>query len=282
MLLCWLQMRALGGALVLRIEDVDRARTRPGAEEKILTDLRWLGFDWDEGPDVGGSFGPYRQSERADLYADALRQLEDRSFECSCTRKDIRAAAGVSKKHRGELRYSGACRLAPQSPERPQRTLRVRVDPEELHWDDLWCGLRSESPDLLCGDFILWTKAGDPSYQLACSVDDRAMEISHILRGEDLALSTGRQLLLHRWLAGDYSPLFAHTPLRLDSEGLRLAKRRGSLALARHREAGDDPQLLLGELALDLGLVDDEGLRLSPKDLLGPFAERMPQLLRRF
>jgi len=281
MLLCWLQMRALGGALVLRIEDVDSGRIRRGAEELILRDLRWLGFDWDEGPDVGGPFGPYRQSEREARYAEALRQLADRTFECSCTRKEVREASGVPAKPGAEVRYPGTCRGGLQAPDRPQRSLRVRVEPEELHWDDLWGGPSSESPDLLCGDFILRTKQGDTSYQLACSLDDIEMDITHILRGQDLASSNGRQMLLHRWLGGGYSPLFAHTPLRVDEGGVRLAKSRGSRGLRDLRESGDDPKLLLGELAFDLGLVDVAGQAYAPGDLIEAFSERMPQLLRR-
>lgn len=281
MLLCWLQVRAFGGALVLRIEDVDRGRIRPGAEEQILRDLAWLGFDWDEGPDVGGDFGPYRQSERADRYTAALEALSDRTFDCTCTRKEVRLAAGVVAEPGAEVRYSGACRLGVADPSRSDRAVRVRVDPGPLYWDDLWQGPSAESPDQLCGDFILRTKQGDTAYQLACSVDDIAMGITHILRGQDLASSNGRQMLLHRWLDPSYSPLFAHTPLRVDDDGVRLAKSRGSVGLRDLRAAGEDPGLLLGELGLGLGLLEEPGQAVAPSDLLDAFSDGMPQLLRR-
>ena len=279
MLLCWLQVRALGGSLVLRIEDVDRGRTRPGAEEGILRDLRWLGFDWDEGPDCAGSLGPYRQTECTERYLVCLEQLADRLFECSCTRKEIRSAAGVTGTHRGELRYPGTCRSTPGIPERRERSLRVRVDEETVTWDDLWLGPCREDTRNLCGDFILRSKNGDFTYQLACVADDMAQGITHVLRGEDLVDSTGRQILLHRWLGSGAPPLFAHTPLRKDAEGLRLAKSRGTPGLGVLREAGKDPRLLLAELAYDLGLVDEPGLALSPEQLIPAFSERMQQLL---
>jgi len=265
----------------MRIEDVDRGRIRPGAEEQILTDLRWLGFDWDEGPDVGGDRGPYRQSERSGSYEDALTRLSERLFECSCSRKEVRGAAGVPDDHRGELRYPGTCRDGPKAPQRSERSLRARVEASEESWDDLWLGLRTDSPEQVCGDFILRAKNGDYTYQLACSVDDLEMGISHVLRGEDLVDSTGRQLLLRRWLGAESPLLFAHTPLRVDGGGERLAKSRGSVGLGELREAGEAPQRLLGDLAFDLGLVDHQGLELRPHDLLDPFMERMPQLLRR-
>lgn len=283
MLLCWLQVRALGGALVLRIEDVYSGRVRAGSEEQILRDLAWLGFDWDEGPDVGGAYGPYRQSEREERYSAALERLEPRTFECTCSRKEIRAATeaedGVIIEPGLEVRYSGTCRRGPLIPQRAERSLRVQADPGELRWNDLWKGPSRETPAQLCGDFILRTKEGDTAYQLACAVDDIEMEITHILRGEDLLSSTGRQMLLHRWLARDYSPSFAHTPLRVGADGVRLAKSRGSVALADLREAGEDPKLLLGELASDLGLGDGEAHRVTPSDLLTTFVEQMPQLL---
>ena len=285
MLLCWLQVRALGGALVLRIEDVYSGRVRPGSEEQILRDLAWLGFDWDEGPDVGGAYGPYRQSEREERYSAALEQLEHRTFECTCSRKEIRAATeaadGVITEPGLEVRYSGTCRPGPHISQRVERSLRVQVEPGELRWNDLWRGPSRETPEHLCGDFILRTKEGDTAYQLACAVDDIEMEITHILRGEDLLSSTGRQILLHRWLGGDYSPLFAHTPLRVGADGVRLAKSRGSVALADLRAAGEDPQVLLGELAADLGLRGGEAQRVVPADLLETFVQEMPQLLAR-
>ena len=278
MLLCWLQVRALRGSLVLRIEDVDRGRTREGATDAILRDLGWLGFDWDEGPDVGGSSGPYLQSERSELYEQILDRLAPRTFACSCTRKQVRQAAGVPPEFRGEVPYLGACRAGPV--DGAPTSLRIRVEPGEVSWHDLELGPSSQDPASVCGDFILKTKAGDYAYQLACVADDVVMGITHVLRGADLVHSTGRQLLLWRWL-GVEPPLFAHTPLRTDERGVRLAKSRGSPGLTELRERREDPRLLLGMLAFELGLLDAEGEAVAPADLLPAFAERRPGLLRR-
>ncbi len=278
MLLCWLQVRALDGTLVMRIEDVDRGRVRPGATENILRDLEWLGFDWDEGPGAGGSFGPYLQSERSELYDRVLEKLAPRTFGCSCSRKQVRQAARAATDHRGEVAYPGTCRGGPGDPRRPT-SVRIRVEPGEVSWDDLALGPCSQEPALVCGDFILKAKNGDYTYQLACVADDVAMGITHVLRGADLVDSTGRQILLWRWL-GAQPPLFAHTPLRTDGDGVRLAKSRGSPGLTELRERGDDPALLLGRLAHELDLVEREGVPARPEDLLPGFRSRYAGLLR--
>jgi len=265
----------------MRVEDVDRGRTRPGAEEQMLRDLDWLGFDWDEGPDVGGPCGPYRQSERSDRYVQVLSDLGDRLFECSCSRKEIRTAAAVRPDHRGELRYAGTCRSGVGNPERIERSLRARIDPGEECWEDLWRGVSREVPSDVCGDFILRAKNGDFTYQLACTVDDLDMGVTHILRGEDLVDSTGRQLQLRRWLGAPFVPLFAHCPLRLDASGERLSKTRGSPSLETLRASGEDAGRLLGTLAWELGLVGEQGLAVRPGELVDPFIERMPQLLKK-
>ena len=274
MLLCWLQMRALGGRLVLRVEDVDSARCKAEADRALHEDLAWLGFDWDEGPDRGGPFAPYRQSERRDRHLAALEQLGERVFPCSCSRKEVRALSPGG----GELRYRGTCREGPTHPGRPT-SLRGRVDSEALRWLDLQSGPCEEDPSTVCGDFILRAKNGDIAYQLACVVDDIAMGITHVLRGEDLLSSTGRQLLLHRWL-GAAPPTFAHVPLRRDPDGARLAKRRGSPPIAALREAGEEPSVVLGLVAADVGLLPP-GEAANPSDLLPAFRRVHSNLLGR-
>ncbi len=278
MLLVWLQIRALDGVFVLRIEDVDRARWRAGATEAILEDLAWLGFDWDEGPDVGGPRGPYIQSERTEAYRQALRDLDDRTFVCTCSRKEMRAAAGAPDPETGEWPYVGTCRGGPRASGRPA-SVRVRVDSESVAWDDLWLGPCVQDPSTVCGDFILWSKANEPTYQLAVVVDDIYQGITHVLRGEDLVASTARQLLLYRWLGAD-APAFAHTPLRRDQEGERLAKSRGSPGLGELRDAGDDPRAVLGALAAGLGIIES-ARPVRPADLMEPFLawDRAPALL---
>lgn len=274
MLLCWLQVRAAGGALVMRIEDVDSGRARPGAAAAILRDLAWLGFDWDEGPDVGGPLGPYTQSERSSRYDAALAQLEPRLFPCTCSRKQVRQAAGVAAEHRGDVVYQGTCRPGPSHDDGRPSSLRARVDPGEVRWSDAVLGERREEPSTACGDFIVRTKSGDFAYQLACVVDDIEMGITHVLRGADLLDSTGRQLLLYGWL-GATPPRFAHVPLRLDHAGERLAKSRGSPPLAALRDAGEAPEAVIGRLAFELGLWPRaEACR--PADLMDAYASWWP------
>lgn len=256
--------------MVLRIEDVDSGRSRADADAAIVRDLRWLGFDWDEGPDVGGPRGPYRQSERAAGYEAILQALAPRLFRCSCSRKEIRARSpGV-----GELRYPGTCRGGPTHPDRPT-SLRFRVEPEQVSWRDRVVGERSEDPSTVCGDFIVRAKNGDFTYQLACVADDVAMGITHVLRGEDLLDSTGRQLLLFDAL-GAAPPGFAHVPLRRDDDGQRLAKSRGSAPIADLRAAGQAPEDVLGGIAQSLGLGHGPT---QPRALLEPFARAFPHLL---
>lgn len=266
MLLAWLQIRALGGEFLLRIEDIDVARDRPEAHASIPRDLEWLGFDWDA--------APVRQSERGDLYAAAIERLD--TFPCTCSRREVREAAGA-RGEIGELRYPGTCRGAPSHPGRAV-SLRVRVDPRELRWRDLWLGDQRQDPAQICGDFIVRSKGGTTAYQLAVVVDDAEQGVTHVLRGQDLVASTGRQILLYEAL-GERVPMFAHVPLRLDDRGQRLAKSVGSPPLRELRRAGEDPRRLIGELARDLGLLD-EAAPTRPSDLIESLRERLPRLLR--
>ncbi len=264
MLLCWLQVRAAGGELVMRIEDVDVARTRPGAADAILEDLAWLGFDWDE---------TYVQTERFGRYEAALERLAGRTYRCTCSRKEIRLAAGVPADHRGEVTYPGTCRTAPSHPDGRPASLRVRTEGVRVAWEDRVAGAQADVP----GDFIVRAKNLDHVYQLACVVDDIEMGITHVLRGADLLDSTGRQLLLYRWL-GATPPDFAHVPLRVDEEGERLAKSRGSPPLTDLRLAGADGAAVLGRIAADLGLRDD-ATAVAPGELVEAFAARFPHLV---
>jgi len=276
LLLGWLQIRALGGSFVLRIEDIDTARNRAGAIEAIYRDMEWLGFDWDEGPLVGGPAGSYLQSERNELYDRCLEQLAEQCYPCSCSRADVREAAGAPEG--GEIVYPGTCRSAPGRPGAPT-SQRLRVPVGDLSWHDLCLGLQCDDPSQLCGDFIVRGKGGTHVYQLACVADDIAMGITHVLRGEDLLSSTSRQILLYRGLDADV-PLFAHTPLRRDEDGQRLAKRRGSPALAALRADGAEPRLVVGGLAADLGILDSvQGA--APAELIEPFRAAFPGLVRR-
>jgi len=285
-LLAWLHARASGGALVMRVEDLDVGRVRAGVMETQLDELRWLGLGWDEGPDVGGPHAPYVQSARTARYDEALRTLAGRGllFECACSRKDIAAAA--SAPHAGEEgpRYPGICRARLVDPSAPSLmahgrahvALRVRVEPGEVCFDDLLQGRCCFDPAEETGDFVARRKDGAAAYQLAVVVDDAAMEITHVVRGGDLLASTARQLLLYRALSLP-APRFLHVPLMLGADGERLAKRHGAVSLGELRARGVPAERVVGWLAATCGLAD-EGEHVSARDLVSRFSvARLPR-----
>ena len=272
-LLAWLQVRAAGGRFVMRVEDLDRGRVRPGIMEAQLEELRWLGLDWDEGPEVGGPHAPYLQSERRERYRNALRRLDEQGllYACSCSRREIAAAA--SAPHAGEEgpRYPGTCRGkigdANRAPE--GIALRFRVPASSIRLQDLLHGSIRFHPAAETGDFVVRRKDGVAAYQLAVTVDDAAMEITHVLRGDDLLSSTARQLLLYDAL--DLSPPeWIHVPLLLDPNGERLSKRHGSVGLRQARRAGVRPEALVGWLAATCGLAE-RGEELAARELIPRF-----------
>jgi glutamyl-tRNA synthetase len=284
-LVAWLSVRVRGGAFVMRSEDLDRARVVPGAEARIFADLRWLGLDWDEGPDVGGPRGPYRQSERGEHYATALAALvaKGRLFACSCSRKDLAAAAARSPSapHAGDdgPPYPGTCRgravderdraaFAAGSAERGL-AWRFRVDPGEVTFHDRRRGTLVQDVAAMVGDFVVRRGDGTPAYQLAVVVDDIAMAIDEVVRGEDLLGSTPRQILLYRAL-GTTPPTFAHVALVLDERGQRLAKRNSDAFLAAWRAAGHRPEDVVGHLARSLAIHPggDRGWAISATELV--------------
>jgi glutamyl/glutaminyl-tRNA synthetase len=242
--------RAAGGKLVLRIEDLDLARCRPEFRDAIVEDLKWFGLTWDEGPDAGGEFAPYIQSERRAFYFEAWEKLRAGGFiyPCRCSRKDVMEAALAPHDEHEEPIYPGTCRSSPgtiHEATTPAGTnWRFRVpDGEEMQYVDLRIGERRSVAGKDFGDFIVWRKDDVPAYQLAVAVDDSAMEITEVVRGEDLLLSTFRQLLIYRALNLP-QPQFYHAPLILDESGKRLAKRHAALSLKALRESGAKPEEL--------------------------------------
>lgn len=267
-LLAWLDTRARGGLFVMRVEDLDRARVLPGAEQQQLEDLRWLGLDWDE--------GPHRQSERTALYDAAVDRLlgSGRAFLCSCSRADVARAATAP--HDGdpdtEPRYPGTCRGRPAEEVRARaaaqgRAPAVRFDGRgaRIAFEDEVCGHAEGEVD----DFVLRRADGTAAYQLAVVVDDGAMGITRVVRGGDLLRSTPRQIALGQALELPI-PAFAHVPLVLAAGGERLAKRTRPASLKAMRDKGVAPEVVVGALAASAGLGD--GSSAWPRDLVAQFS----------
>jgi glutamyl/glutaminyl-tRNA synthetase len=243
--------RAAAGTLVLRMEDLDPDRSRAEFAAAALEDLRWLGIDWQEGPDVGGPFAPYAQSQRTAIYRAAWQRLLASGwiYPCHCSRKDLNAA--LSAPHEGadpddEPIYPGTCR-PPLTGSSPEKALlqssavcnaRFRVpDGEAIEFNDLNLGPQRFIAGKDFGDFVVWRRDDSPGYQLACVVDDAAMQISEVVRGADLLKSTARQILLNRAL-GFPNPAWFHCRLINDTSGKRLAKRHDALSIRALRERG--------------------------------------------
>lgn len=260
-LIAWLASRSEGGRMILRIEDLDSTRVRAEARRGMIDDLRWLGLDWDEGPDIGGDQGPYVQSERMERYATALDRLQadERVYPCTCTRAEIARAASAPHSEDEGPSYPGTCsgRSADEAGPLHHRPFawRFRVPEGVVSWDDAVLGPSIGDPRQVGGDFLVARNTIGPSYQLAVVVDDAAMGINQVIRGDDLVSSTPRQILLYQTL-GLQPPTFGHVPLAVDPGGRRLAKRDGSLKLATLREAGVDPRRLVGALLQSCGWSD--------------------------
>lgn len=249
-LIAWLAARSAGGRVILRIEDIDAGRVRDDARAAAAEDIRWLGLDWDE--------GPHRQSERLDLYDEALERLKSAElvYPCACTRADIERAASAPHPEDEGPAYPGTCaqRTAADARALGDRPFawRFRTSSGAVAWDDLFLGRREHAPARLGGDFVIARNTVGPSYQLAVVVDDALMGVSQVIRGADLATSTPRQILLYQAL-GWPVPQFGHVGLVMGPDGRRLAKRDGSVKLATLREEGVDPRDLIGELAQSCG-----------------------------
>lgn len=251
------------GTLILRNEDLDPQRCRAEFVDATIEDLHWLGISWQEGPDCGGRFAPYTQSERRDFYLQAWKRLREvgAMYPCTCSRKDVALAAGAPNDGDDEPIYSGRCRPSgsvPGSARLRRRgtdeasvatwtvpagvNWRFRVpDGEEICFDDLHLGPQRMVAGRDVGDFIVWRRDDVPAYQLAVVVDDAAMGITEVVRGADLLKSTARQILLYRVL-GFPIPDFYHCDIVRDDAGQRLAKRHDSLSIRKLREMGWSPE----------------------------------------
>lgn len=262
-LLAWLFARSVCGGFILRVEDLDHPRVSPGAVASMLDDLRWLGLDWDEGPGRGGAYGPYVQSQRAALYAAALDRLRraERVYPCFCSRAELAHVAGAP--HAGEegRPYPGTCgRLSSIERQRRVRegrqfSWRFQVPDGEIRFHDAVAGEIREETSRTVGDFVVRRADGVFAYQLAVVVDDALMDVTQVVRGDDLLSSTARQLVLYDALGYPPPDVYAHVPLLSDAAGARLSKRDAAAGLAPLRERGVQPTEVVGWLANTCGLT---------------------------
>ncbi|MBV8051061.1 MAG: tRNA glutamyl-Q(34) synthetase GluQRS [Acidobacteriaceae bacterium] len=238
------------GTLVLRNEDLDPQRSRAEFQQAMLEDLRWLGIHWGEGPDCGGPFAPYSQSERRDHYLRAWRQLRDHGFiyACTCSRKDLAEAASAPNDTDDEPIYPGRCRNRADAKRFAQPVgvnWRFRVpDGEKISFVDLHFGPQTVIAGRDFGDFVVWRRDDVPAYQLAVTVDDAEMQITEVVRGADLLKSTARQLLLYQAF-GWTPPALYHCDLVTDTSGARLAKRHDALSIRHFRQHGWSPEQVI-------------------------------------
>ena len=276
-LFSWLTAKHHGGAFVLRIEDTDATRVTEEAVNGVLEDLRWLGLEWDEGPDVGGPHGPYRQSERLDIYREMTQRLQHsgHAYRCWCTPEELeeRRKAALA---RGEAPgYDGRCRNRSAEEiaafEAEGRPFAIRFHMPERDWmiDDLVKGeVRWAARDLR--DFVIVRSDGSPVFLLAVAVDDLLMQITHVVRGDDLLSSAPRNAAVIEALGGS-PPSYAHLPQVLGPDGKPLSKRHGATSVAAFREQGFLPEAMVNYLALLGWAKDDHTTFLTREDLVDSF-----------
>ena len=271
----YLFARQHGGTFVLRIADTDAKRATDENYSAVLEDFRWLGMEWDEGPDVGGEHGPYRQSERFDRYeAVAGKMVDDgHAYRCYCTPEELEERR---KQARGERRtpgYDGRCRRLSEEDraafEAEGRPFAIRFkvpDGRTIIFEDVVRGTISTDSNQI-PDFIIRRSDGSPTYMLAASADDALMNITHIIRGEDLIPATPRQLLMREAMAVYDVPVFAHLPLIVSDDGKPLSKRWGDVAVSSYRERGFLSEAMMNYLAL-LGWSYDDRTNIFTRDEL--------------
>lgn len=256
-----------GAKMVLRIEDTDRERSTLESEKSIIEDLKWLGISWNEGPDVGGTCGPYRQSERFDIYNEYTEKLlaSGAAYHCYCTQEELDAQRKQAEAEKTAFVYPGTCRnlTLDQKKERESRgikpTVRFRVpDGETVVVKDLIKGDVTFSSENIGGDFILVRSDGTPVYNYIVSIDDALMGVTHVIRGEDHLSNTPKQILVARAM-GLKEPAYAHLALVLGPDRSKLSKRHGMTSLNMYREEGYLPEALMNYLSmLGWAAKDDE------------------------
>ena len=275
----WLFARQRGGVMVLRIEDTDVDRSEARFEDQLIADLKWLGLDWDEGPDVGGAFAPYRQSDRLAIYREHAERLlsEHKAYLCFCGEEDLqRERERAAAEHRQPI-YSGKCRAI--DPEESQRrraageacAIRLRIPEHPIRFHDIVHGPVEFSNEVV-SDPIILRSSGMPVYNYVVVIDDALMKITHVIRGDDHLSNTPKQVALYEAL-GWPVPEFAHLSTILGADRERLSKRHGATSIANFRDMGVLPEALVNYLAL-LGWAPTGGTReiFSLRELVKEFS----------
>jgi len=278
-LFAWLFARHNGGSFIIRIEDTDVARRVEGAVESILNSLRWLGLDWDEGPEVGGKYGPYFQSQRLDKYQAVAKQLVEQgdAYYCYCSPQRLEEMRAEQIKHKQPPGYDRHCRelsrdeQAKKEAEGITPVVRFKTPLEgQTRFNDLiWGELVFENNTL--DDFVMLKSDGYPTYHLANIVDDHLMEISHVIRAEEWLSSVPRHVLMYQAL-GFEPPNFAHLPMLLGADRSKLSKRHGAVSITEYYEQGYLPEAMVNFLALLGWSLDDRTEIMSRQELIDNFS----------
>ena len=277
----WAFARANGGTFILRIDDTDPTRSTDENTQIILRAMRWLGLDWDEGPEVGGDFGPYAQTERLDLYKQAAQKLwdEGKAYPCFCTKEQLDADRKAAQERKDPFQgYQRRCRdLDPEEARRrieagESYVLRIKV-PEDrgdvvIH-DAVHGEVTFDAKEL--DDFVIFRSDGTPTYNFATVVDDAMMKITHVIRGDDHLSNTPRQVLIYEALGAEV-PLFAHLSMILGPDGKKLSKRHGATNVEEYRDRGYLPDALVNFLALLGWSLDGETTIIPPAELCRTFS----------
>jgi len=274
----WMFARHYEGSYILRIEDTDETRSSPVYQKNLLEDLLWLGLDWDEGPSRGGIYGPYKQSERLEIYSEHLKKLQasDLVYPCYCSEDELEEERQKLILSKRMPRYLGKCRNLTPAERRKQEeqgkipSYRFKVTKTSIEFADLIRGAMKFEGDSI-GDFIIVRSNGVPAYNFAVVIDDHLMKISHVIRGEDHLSNTALQLMLYRAF-GFEQPVFAHHSLILGKDRAKLSKRHGAVSVSEFRRLGILPEALVNYLGL-LGSSFAEGREvLSREEMINSFS----------
>jgi glutamyl-tRNA synthetase len=262
------------------VEDLDHPKVKPETVNEIYTDLKWLGLDWDEGPDLGGNYAPYIQSRRNNIYSNYKNILLKNNliYPCTCSRKDVQTAMSAPHREDAAPVYPGTCKGRYNSYSEAEEALddgrmpawRFHTPDKNIIFTDKFAGRQSFNPGKNGGDFVIGRYENAAGYQLAVVIDDAGMNITEVLRGDDLIESTHRQILLYEAL-GLKIPEFIHVPLVTGEDGRRLAKRHGDTKISTIRNAGTTPERVIGLLAHWSGLCE-YGAELTPQQLVSSFS----------